>query len=92
MRVKADTWNDETRLKHTVVDALEMDWAQLAKKLITEVEAMGGQVPEMVGASFLLDILKSKIFSLKSLTLNHSNNFKCPTFIILFVALPCVCF
>jgi len=51
MRVKADTWNDETRLKHTVVDALEMDWAQLAKKLITEVEAMGGQVPEMVQRS-----------------------------------------
>ena len=54
MRVKADTYNDETRLKHTVIDALEMDWAQLAKKLITDVESMGGQVPETVSlASFL---------------------------------------
>ena len=34
MRVKADTYNDETRLKHSVVDANELEWASYNKRLI----------------------------------------------------------
>ena len=34
MRVKADTYNDETRLKHSVVDANEVDWASYCKRLV----------------------------------------------------------
>jgi len=42
MRVKADTYNDETRLKHSVVDANELEWASYNKRLIQEIEN-GGQ-------------------------------------------------
>ena len=34
MRVKADTYNDEMRLKHSVVDANEVDWASYCKRLV----------------------------------------------------------
>jgi replication factor A1 len=51
MRVKADTYNDETKLKHTVVDVTEMNWAQNCKKLIQEIESMGGTLPEQVQRS-----------------------------------------
>ena len=34
MRAKADTYNDETRLKHSVVDANELEWASYNKRLI----------------------------------------------------------
>jgi len=48
MRVKADTYNDETRLKHTVVDVSEIGWAEQCKKLIAEIEASGGQIPDKI--------------------------------------------
>ena len=48
MRVKADTYNDETRLKHTVVDVSEMDWVTHCKKLVQEIESMGGSLPDEV--------------------------------------------
>jgi len=48
MRVKADTWNDETRLKHTVVSVDEIMWADHCKKLINEIESMGGNLPEKI--------------------------------------------
>jgi len=51
MRVKADTYNDETKLKHTVVDVTEMDWAAHNKKLIQEIESMGGSLPDQVQRS-----------------------------------------
>jgi replication factor A1 len=51
MRVKADTYNDETRLKHTVVDASELSWNDYCKKLITEIDTSGGNMPEKVSRS-----------------------------------------
>ena len=48
MRVKQDTWNDETRLKHTVVAVDEIVWPDYCKKLINEIESMGGTLPEKV--------------------------------------------
>ena len=48
MRVKQDTWNDETRLKHTVVSVDEIVWPDYCKKLINEIESMGGTLPEKV--------------------------------------------
>ena len=54
MRVKADTYNDETKLKHTVVAVDEITWPDYCKKLITEIESMGGSLPEKV--TQLLDI------------------------------------
>jgi len=51
MRVKQDTWNDETRLKHTVVAVDEIVWPDYCKKLINEIESMGGTLPEKVDRS-----------------------------------------
>ena len=34
MRVKADTYNDETRLKHSVVDASDLEYASYCRRLI----------------------------------------------------------
>jgi len=51
MRVKADTYNDEMRLKHSVVDANEVDWASYCKRLVQEIDNGGFsdfQVPEQV--------------------------------------------
>ena len=48
MRVKQDIWNDETRLKHTVVSVDEIAWPEYCKKLINEIESMGGTLPEKV--------------------------------------------
>ena len=31
MRAKADTYNDETRVKHTIVDATELDFGKINK-------------------------------------------------------------
>ena len=50
MRAKADTYNDETRVKHTVVDVQDMDWSAYCKKLIQEIEeTLGGSLPDQVG-------------------------------------------
>jgi len=51
MRVKQDTWNDETRLKHTVVSVDEIAWPDYCKKLINEIESMGGTLPEKINRS-----------------------------------------
>jgi len=48
MRVKADTYNDETRLKHTVVDVSEISWAEQCKKMIAEIESCGGSIPDSI--------------------------------------------
>jgi len=48
MRVKSDTYNDETRLKHTVVDVSEITWPEYCKKLITDIESLGGNVPDRI--------------------------------------------
>jgi replication factor A1 len=48
MRAKADTYNDETRVKHTVVDATEIEWTQYVKKMMAEIETLGGSIPDQV--------------------------------------------
>jgi len=48
MRAKADTYNDETRVKHTIVGLEDVDYAAMNKMMIKEIEAMGGLVPDSV--------------------------------------------
>lgn len=47
-RAKADTYNDETRVKHTVISVDPVDYNAMNKMLIKEIETMGGSVPETV--------------------------------------------
>eukprot|EP00092_Neocalanus_flemingeri_P017032 GFUD01018420.1.p1 GENE.GFUD01018420.1~~GFUD01018420.1.p1 ORF type:complete len:627 (+),score=162.12 GFUD01018420.1:60-1940(+) len=51
MRVKSDTYNDETRLKHTVVSVDEIQWPDYCKKLINEIESLGGVIPDKINRS-----------------------------------------
>jgi len=48
IRVKEDRYNDETKLKHTVVALDEVDHTAHCKRLIKEIEEMGGQLPDKV--------------------------------------------
>jgi len=50
-RAKADTYNDETRVKHTVVGVDNVDYAAMNKFMIKEIESMGGSVPDSVEKS-----------------------------------------
>jgi len=50
-RAKADTYNDETRVKHTVVAVENVDYAAMNKFMIKEIESMGGSVPDSVDKS-----------------------------------------
>ena len=45
MRAKEDTYNDERRMKHTVVAIEAVDWEKQCSNLIKEIEQLGGQVP-----------------------------------------------
>lgn len=51
MRAKEDNYNDETRLKHTVVSLDEVNYEAQCKRLIEEIEKMGGSLPEKVNRS-----------------------------------------
>lgn len=51
MRVKEDSYNDETRLKHTVVSMEEVNYEAQCKRLIQEIEKLGGSLPEKVNRS-----------------------------------------
>jgi len=48
LRAKADTYNDETRVKHTVVSVEPVDYPKLCRQYIKEIEDMGGVVPDSV--------------------------------------------
>jgi len=48
MRVKEDNYNDETRLRHTVVSMDEVNYEAHCKRLIQEIEKMGGSLPDRV--------------------------------------------
>jgi len=48
MRAKADTYNDETRVKHTVVSVDNIDYNALNKMYIKQIEEMGGCIPDTV--------------------------------------------
>jgi len=47
MRAKADTYNDETRIKHTIVSAEEVNHTNHCASMIKELEAAGVQVPQV---------------------------------------------
>jgi len=51
MRAKEDSYNDETRLKHTVVSLDEVNYEAQCKRLIQEIEKMGGTLPDRVNRS-----------------------------------------
>jgi len=51
MRAKEDSYNDETRLKHTVVSLEEVNFEAHCKRLIQEIEKMGGSLPDRVNRS-----------------------------------------
>jgi len=51
MRAKEDNYNDETRLKHTVVSMEEVNYEAHCKRLIQEIEKMGGSLPDRVNRS-----------------------------------------
>jgi len=51
MRVKSDTFNDETRLRHTVVAVDKIPWPEYCKKMINEIESMGGTLPDKINRS-----------------------------------------
>merc|ERR1719187_322630 len=44
IRVKEDTYNDETRLKHTVIALEEVNYEDHCKRLIKEIVELGGQL------------------------------------------------
>jgi len=48
MRVKEDHYNDEARLKHTVVQVDDINWNEQCKKLIGEIEELGGTLPNTI--------------------------------------------
>ena len=48
MRAKEDTYNDERRMKHTVVSIESVNWNQHCANLIREIEALGGTLPSDV--------------------------------------------
>eukprot|EP00090_Calanus_glacialis_P036968 TRINITY_DN6328_c0_g1_i1.p1 TRINITY_DN6328_c0_g1~~TRINITY_DN6328_c0_g1_i1.p1 ORF type:complete len:623 (-),score=183.87 TRINITY_DN6328_c0_g1_i1:129-1997(-) len=48
MRVKEDNYNDESKLKHTVVQVDDLHWKDHCKKLIGEIEGLGGALPESI--------------------------------------------
>jgi len=48
MRVKEDHYNDEARLKHTVVQVDDIDWDEQCKKLAREISDLGGDFPSSI--------------------------------------------
>jgi len=48
MRVKEDHYNDEARLKHTVVQVDDIDWDEQCKKLAREISDLGGVLPSSI--------------------------------------------
>jgi len=51
MRAKQDQYNDETRVKHSIIGVDPINWSQHCSKLINEIETLGGSVPPEVNRS-----------------------------------------
>jgi len=51
MRAKEDKYNDEVRVKHSVIGVEPLNWSQYCSKLITEIETLGGSLPADVDRS-----------------------------------------
>ena len=52
MRCKTDNYNDQDRVRHTLLSATKIDnWAEHNKRLIKDIKEAGGQVPEDVDES-----------------------------------------
>jgi len=51
MRAKSETYNDETRVKHTIISAEEINWSAYCTKLLSEIQSLGGDVPSSIDTS-----------------------------------------
>ena len=51
MRAKSETYNDETRVKHTIISAEEINWSAYCSKLLAEITSLGGDVPSNIDTS-----------------------------------------
>jgi len=51
MRAKSETYNDETRVKHTIISAEEINWPAYCTKLLSEIQSLGGDVPSSIDTS-----------------------------------------
>ena len=51
MRAKSETYNDETRVKHTIISAEEINWSAYCSKLLVEITSLGGDVPSNIDTS-----------------------------------------
>lgn len=48
MRAKNENYNDENRVKHSVVEVNEIDYEKYCSTLIKEIESLGGSIPENI--------------------------------------------
>ena len=51
MRAKSDNYNDEQRVKHSVIGVEEISYANYCAKLISEIENLGGSIPDSINKS-----------------------------------------
>jgi len=52
LRCKSDNYNDEQRVRHTVMNTSKVsNWAEYNKRLIKEIKEMGGEIPADVDES-----------------------------------------
>ena len=48
MRAKSETYNDENRVKHSVVEVNDIDYMSYCASLVKEIESLGGSLPESI--------------------------------------------
>ena len=51
MRCKADNYNDEQRVRHTVMSASKVNWSDYCKRLIKEIREGGEEIPADIDES-----------------------------------------
>ena len=48
MRAKNENYNDENRVKHSVVEVNDIDFMSYCASLVKEIESLGGSLPESI--------------------------------------------
>ena len=48
MRAKNENYNDENRVKHSVVEVNDIDYMIYCASLVKEIESLGGSLPESI--------------------------------------------
>jgi len=48
LRCKTEQYNDESRVKHSVIESSDINWSAHCANLIKEIEAMGGTIPDSI--------------------------------------------